>query len=203
MKPLFRVLVFTALCTAPIIATQAFWSRYGFKIHQQVITARALGRKFAFNAADPVSGNTANYLESFDPSAVDAINETIGAMDDPSAYAYLPIDHFDAESLEPGFRFLAQNRNNLMSDLAVPSPDQSEVWALLGQMLHQIQDFYPHTSWVANYPGVIVNFGLKTENWDPTGVPPYPFNVGSIPIPSATSIPVISAMRLVRRCWSL
>ncbi len=164
------------------MSTQAFWSKYLVgKIHQQQITAPALNTAFTFGAQDPVSGAPITYHESFSTAAIDAINETNGAMDDPGAYEYDPVDHFDSETLAPGFMLLATRRYLLMRDLEPPSPNQDEVWVLLGQMLHQLQDFYSHSSWVANYPGVIVNFGSKTENWDFTANPPYPFNVGAIP----------------------
>src|SRR5262249_53985665 len=52
---------------------------------------------------------------------------------------------------------------NLEQDLKAPLKGQpinnQEVWQLFGYMVHGVQDFYAHSTWVAGGHSTIVNFG--------------------------------------------
>jgi hypothetical protein len=106
-------------------------------------------------------------------------------MDQPAIVPYDPIDHFDSEELTRAFRRLGANRGLLMIELQKQSPNQAEVWKFFGQMLHQIQDFYSHSSWVAAGYTDIVHFGTLTKNYSAAMAPPPPFNQGAISYPDS------------------
>ena len=129
----------------------AFWSSV-VTVHQDM-TARALNQSIY-----SYSGIT----YSFSQTAVDGINgmHTI-ADSDP----YDPRDHFDSERLIDGFALLVTHRQKLMTELGKPSPSSAVAWAALGLMLHQIQDFYAHSSYVEHTggSGAIIDFGSATN----------------------------------------
>jgi hypothetical protein len=139
----------------------AFWSRTigDYKVHQ-AITSTAL-------AAPVYTFDTPNTAYHFSGNAIHIINESHAKADsDP----YDERDHFDNESFAKSFTSLAVRRSELMTDLASSNPDMFGTdWPLLGYMLHQIQDFYSHSTWAKTHPTsgagapIIADFGAATE----------------------------------------
>jgi hypothetical protein len=166
-----------ALCVICIIMAvgpraAAFWSAslgsfinknaINTKIHQ-TITSDALGA-VVYDLKDP-SGQK----YSFTAQSIDAINESHARADsDP----YIPARHFDRESLIDGYNLLVTTRRNLIAMLAAGYTNaanaQNAAQNALGYMLHQVQDFYSHSTWDARHPVTagsappILDFGAAT-----------------------------------------
>jgi len=126
---------------------QAFWSK-GQTVHQD-ITKAALGKAYSIGDA---------HSHSFSSRAIDSVNNAHWQQDSP-ANEYNRLDHFDSESFTDSYLLLSVRRLQLETELAKKTPDKTLVWTLLGQMLHSTQDFYAHSSWVANGNFGIVDFG--------------------------------------------
>lgn len=147
------------LCAAVLMALQpmayAFWS--AVKTVHQDMTSRALNQSiYAFQT--PALGSVSY---AFSSTAISAINQAHTIADgDP----YDPRDHFDSEQLQQGYQLLITHRQALMGELQKSSPKQSVAWTILGLALHQIQDFYAHSSYVEHTGGTggIIDFGAAT-----------------------------------------
>lgn len=129
----------------------AFWSM-GKVVHQD-ITRDALGRVlYSF-----VPGSAFPY--PFSSRALAAINAAHKEADSPLS-TYNAADHFDSESFAASYELLAnryqQMRALLRTRMSLPG---ERMWRLYGLMLHQVQDFYSHSTWVAAGNRDIVNFG--------------------------------------------
>lgn len=175
MKTILRVAALCGLCFLLVVSHRAlgFWSKVTiagigltpYPVHQDITKSALNQATFAYSS---VAGGGPF---SFTQPAIDAITDYNVATDDPSNYD--PREHFDSEFLQAGFKLLAAYRVELLTELQKQSPDQQVVWTLLGTMLHQIQDFYSHSTWVADKNVGIAGFGVLTENNPGTTVPAF------------------------------
>jgi hypothetical protein len=162
MKKWIAIALF--LVALPYGASHAFWSKYlvgALKVHQGITSAALGDNTFTFLTND----------YSFDPSAIDAINEVHAAVDDSSNY--FAAEHFDSESFVDAYDLLQGRRDQVMSLLKDPNADPKEVWNLLGYMLHAMQDFYSHSTYIADGNGTPVDFGAAmTAGTTPSSIVP-------------------------------
>jgi hypothetical protein len=128
--------------------------------------------KTALSAPNTFTFATVPY--SFSPAAVTQINTVHQIVDNPPMY-WAP-NHFDSNSFVASIKELAVRRGELNVLLSNTSsfPNayaqnlsqlQTKAWNLLGFMLHAVEDFYAHSSWVdEGNTSNIVGFGALTEN---------------------------------------
>jgi hypothetical protein len=156
-----------ALCIlAGSLKAHAFWSWVGPAAHHQDYTKAAIGA--------PSSFTFAGQSYRFSQKAIDAINLANAQVDQESVYPYNAADHFDGQQFVLGVKQLALTRKELVKALTPPvsldtqAPgSQAYAWQLLGFMLHGIQDFYAHSTWIedGNIESTsIVHFGVLTAN---------------------------------------
>jgi hypothetical protein len=170
MKKLI-VLAILSISLNPFTVANAFWSYLSYQDHQD-ITKKALT-----TSLDPTTGK-APFCFSKDQSqcyffnvatAVAQINKRHKEQDKPANYN--PVNHFDSNELTGSLNQIAINRdklNMLLSNTVsgfplTASATQAEMWKLLGNMLHAVEDFYAHSTWVDSGNSLIVNFGVLTD----------------------------------------
>jgi hypothetical protein len=161
MKKIFLLTIACAVAILPLTAVEAFWSQLGFSIHQD-ITKDALNRTALYTYQGAAPG--------FSEKAINAI-VTQNANQDDEAGMYAARDHFDSEELTQGFQLLQINRTRLRAALAGPNINQTYAWQQMGKMVHQIQDFYSHSNWIASGHTDIRHFAALTAI-APSGNPP-------------------------------
>src|SRR4051812_1790556 len=130
MKNTVRFALILLLLLVPVVGVFAFWS-YGLFIHQD-ITKEALNGGYRFS----LSGEQ----NTFDAKAITAINSQHQKVDAPFG-SYFADEHFDSESLIDSYKLLLLRRLQLKYALEESPPNQQSAWAILGQMLHSVQDF--------------------------------------------------------------
>jgi hypothetical protein len=134
-------------------AAHAFWSYVSTSplagkirtfAHHQDYTNNAIGSSASFVYA--------GQSYKFTQAALDAISLANMQVDMENINPYKPQDHFDGETFGAGVAQIAKFRSALMTDLSWSSSlspsDQSDAWARLGAILHAVQDFYAHSTWV-------------------------------------------------------
>jgi hypothetical protein len=140
--------------------------------HQQ-ITQDAIGAPvtFAFDGQTRIDPNNPNSVPySFSPAAMNEIVLQNNNMDAESKTRYDAADHFDSEDFSGArgaIQKIANNRamlNSILNKATMAPGDQKQAWDILGAMLHAIQDFYAHSTWVELGNTSIVGFGALTEN---------------------------------------
>ncbi len=154
-----RVALFVGLTLLAASPGYAFWSAATFQIHQEITQT-------ALNADSYYTFGGQTY--TFSTTAIAQINQLHKQMDDPDNYD--PRDHFDGEHLADGFQGLQNDRDLLRQEFASQTPDPDTIWLLVGAMLHKIQDYYSHSTWIAaghTDPNDIQDFGALTANTSP------------------------------------
>jgi hypothetical protein len=147
----------------PILDARAFWSWVGPATHHQDYTKESIGA--------PVTFSYGNGAYSFSSKALSQINLANGRAD--ASYLYDPRDHFDDEGFLGSLNQLWLRRQELDAFLGPRFFNQQMAWELLGSMLHTIQDFYAHSSWVENgNTDVILGFATYTEDPSAPTIPP-------------------------------
>lgn len=140
------------------IQSNAFWSKFGYYVHQ--------------NIDNDVFKDFEN-LELgvvFSKDAKAAINDANQNMDE---HTYHPYEHFDSDQVADSFDELIRKRDALKQ--ALTDKKQQDAWTQFGGMLHTIQDFYSHSTWIWIGNEGIVDFGEALT----------PFSVKSPPIPDS------------------
>jgi hypothetical protein len=148
------------------LQAQSFWSMYGMNIHQR-ITMDALALPF-----DVLSEKL-----PFELDARVALEKGVQLPDDPKKTAYSGTDHFDSELFAGSLTALKERRRRLLKLLSGDTPHarQAEAWKELGFMLHAIQDFYSHSTWVRVHSQGTADFfsltsdGAAPPSWAKTG----------------------------------
>jgi hypothetical protein len=189
-----KILVGVVLLAGALFALRApaFWSAALYQIHQD-ITQDVLNGQFSFGGED-------NY--TFSDTAVTAINAMHKIQDSGN---YDPLDHFDGEHLADGFARLQNTRGMLEDELKSTSPDSQKLWIYVGVMLHQMQDFYSHSTYTQSAAGSIpVDFATLT---DPSQSPTIPSFFASPTYPAdnpqdcaadfITLLPVVASSGLI------
>jgi hypothetical protein len=161
--------VIQSLCAVvllmPLEVGYAFWSDPYYGTHQDITSA-------ALSGPDPSTGQapfcfSAGQCFSFSPNAITQINKRHLKQDTPLFVAYDPNDHFDSNSFSGSLTKMAINRGALKPLLSggnLSAATQTQVWALVGNMLHAVEDFYAHSTWVDEGNSNIIGFGAATEN---------------------------------------
>jgi hypothetical protein len=172
--------------------SHAFWSASLYQIHQ-AITMQVLSGDFTF-------GGQSGY--TFSDAAIAAINQQHKYLDTSSNYD--PLDHFDGEQLVDGFQRLKETRALLEYELKQPSPDTFILWTLVGELLHQMQDFYSHSTYASSQIGAPQDFATLTDSTTTPTIPDY-FTDSSYPDTNAqdcesdfiTLLPVVTSSALI------
>jgi hypothetical protein len=149
MKFCIRLLCAVALLL-PMSSASAFWSFVlgpvtNFGDHQD-ITGAALSE-----AEVSIGGEIYN----FQPVAIDRINAMHAKLD--KATNYNRFDHFDSDELVISLQTMQLRRQQVIKLLdpsynGTPSAtDQQLAWDALGALLHALQDFYAHSTWVETH----------------------------------------------------
>jgi hypothetical protein len=107
----------------------------------------------------------------------DQINLAHAQADDPANYE--AVDHFDSEELVEGLLQITRRRAELNLALTPPisAANQQNAWNLMGFMIHAIQDFYAHSSWIEEgntniiAVGGLTGFGALTVNTSAPTIP--------------------------------
>ena len=130
-----------------VTASWGFWS-IGIPVHGD-ITKEALSGQFSFNSL----------TYSFTPHAIAQIVKENRNQDLPPLNIYAPEDHFDSALLKYSTNVLLERIADLESTLQNENgPNPNIVSHYVGAIMHAAQDFYAHSSWVANGHTSIVNF---------------------------------------------
>lgn len=163
MKKILLTL-FIIVLTIQLKNSYSFWSDPFYQTHQDIT-------KIALTTADPRTGNPPYCFSGncfyFSDSATVSINARHLKQD---TGAYDPDDHFDANQLVGALTKLAGNRSQLNYILNTKNfsfTTQLRMWALMGNMLHAVEDFYAHSTWVDEGKTSIIDFGTATENYPP------------------------------------
>jgi len=121
--------------------SNAFWSRAWYGVHQDITND---------SLAQP-------YMDlKFSERAIEQINDQHAVLDS-SKTPYRATDHFDSDKLRGSWDTLKSRRVALIK--ALKDGNQGSAWRHLGAMLHAVQDFYSHSTWVWTKRDGIVNFG--------------------------------------------
>jgi hypothetical protein len=136
------------------LEAQSFWSMWGFNVHQQ-ITTEALTADFSVGSK-PLR---------FEVEAKVALEKSVQLPDDEEKRKYDATDHFDSDSFVGSLRVLKKRRGDLVSLLSGDNPyaRQNAAWTEFGLMLHAIQDFYSHSTWVRVHSDGIAGFATLTS----------------------------------------
>lgn len=145
-----KLLVVAAAIGVPLLfatASWAFWS-IGIPVHGD-ITKEALSGQFSFNSL----------TYSFTPHAIAQIVKENRNQDLPPLNSYAPEDHFDSTLLKYSTNVLLERIADLESTLENENgPNPNIISHYVGAITHAAQDFYAHSSWVANGHTSIVDF---------------------------------------------
>lgn len=163
MKKTFATWVTGLGAAAMVLAipyADAFWSRFGnvntnFLVHQD-LTKNVLVRPF-----EDVR---------FSDKAKAAIIEQHINLDTESITPYSALDHVDSQRFLGSYAVLVSRHRQVMD--AVRAGDQEAAWSALGKMLHTVQDFYSHSTWVWKGQVDIIDFGKALSQQPNTNPPP-------------------------------
>jgi hypothetical protein len=134
----------------PARETRAFWS-VGKNIHQDVTQEALARREFALLPETKP-------LYRFKDRAIARINK---AHREADSGTYNAADHFDSESFAESYALLETRYQQMLTYLTTEEGIRyyDQQWRLFGLMLHQVQDFYSHSTWIASGHREIADFG--------------------------------------------
>jgi hypothetical protein len=150
-----RAVAATLILSAVPLESNGFWSfSTGASSVHELITQTAL--------AAPVYRLNGD-VYAFSQRAIDAINAVHPQVDSTLDKSYQATDHFDSQTLQLSLATLSFRRQRLVDELSSSQPQAEHAWIWMGLMLHAVQDFYSHSTWVYLGNVGIVNFGALTQ----------------------------------------
>jgi von Willebrand factor A domain-containing protein 7 len=148
-RKLFGIILVPVLVSSFSPDSRAFWS-VGKSVHQS-ITSEALSQPLFSLVQD-------RQTYPFSNLAIASINRAHFEADTDT---YRAADHFDSEALAASYQLLTTRYQQLVAYLSNGNKvgNRRQIWRLYGLMLHQVQDFYSHSTWVASGRTEIADFG--------------------------------------------